>query len=279
MMKRKYNSFSLLSLVLYLVEWLRRHHATIAFCHGPSLASRAPRTTTRTTVQRRTAHSNNNGHSNLVEDVGQGQEPNNLDHILLLLSTPHRRRTAMRMALLLAATTSLSSPLPSLAGDNTTKKLRSQSFVVLPKTDDEWKSLLTPRQYEILRKGGTERPYSSILEAETRPGIYSCAGCGTALFDSAQKFKSGTGWPSFAASLEGVQVEPVNFIQLSLKGAELQCRTCGGHLGDVFNDGFLFVGTPAAQTGKRFCIDGAALLFQPADGSPEVVGDQLPAKK
>lgn len=149
----------------------------------------------------------------------------------------------------------------------------------MQKTDDEWKSLLTPRQYDILRNGGTERPYTSILEGESRQGIFQCAGCGTALFESEQKFKSGTGWPSFAAALEdGVETERVNPVTLSLKGAELRCKTCGGHLGDVFNDGFIFVGTPAAETGKRFCIDGAALVFRPADGSPGVVGDQAPTK-
>ncbi len=86
------------------------------------------------------------------------------------------------------------------------------------------------------------------------------------------KFQSGTGWPSFASALPGVEIEKVNSIQLSLSGAELKCQTCGGHLGDVFNDGFLFVGTPAAKTGKRFCIDGAALVFKPANGGVDLVG-------
>jgi peptide-methionine (R)-S-oxide reductase len=184
-----------------------------------------------------------------------------------------RRRTTMKMALLIAAVTTLP-PKPATAAGT---KSRTQGYAV-QKTDEEWKSVLTPRQYEILRSGGTERPYSSILESEKRTGTFYCAGCGTALFESKQKFKSGTGWPSFAAALDGVEVEKVNPVQLLLKGAELRCRTCGGHLGDVFNDGFLFVGTPAAETGKRFCIDGSALVFRPADGSPEVVGDQVPAK-
>jgi peptide-methionine (R)-S-oxide reductase len=146
------------------------------------------------------------------------------------------------------------------------------------KTEEEWKSLLTPRQYDILRNGGTERQYSSVLEGENRKGTFRCAGCGTALFASNMKFKSGTGWPSFASALDGVQVEKVNPIQMNLGGAELRCKTCGGHLGDVFNDGFIFVGTPAAETGKRFCIDGSALVFKPDDGGAEVIGDQVPSK-
>ena len=156
-------------------------------------------------------------------------------------------------------------------------KSRTKGYTV-QKTDEEWKSQLTPRQYDILRNGGTERPYSSILEAEERPGVYSCAGCGTHLFDSKEKFHSGTGWPSFATGLEGVEVEKVNFVQSNLAGAEIRCATCGGHLGDVFSDGFLFVGTPAFVSGKRFCVDGAALTFRSSDGD-EVIGDQVPPRK
>ena len=154
-------------------------------------------------------------------------------------------------------------------------KSRTQGYAV-QKTDEEWKSTLSPTQYNILRLGATERPYSSVLEGEKREGAFVCAGCGTKLFDSKQKFKSGTGWPSFARALEGVEVENVNQVTANLVGAELRCGTCGGHLGDVFNDGFLFVGTPAFTSGKRYCIDGAALVFQPANGEAAVSGD-LPA--
>lgn len=137
---------------------------------------------------------------------------------------------------------------------------------------------MTDRQYEILRQGGTERPYTSILEGEDRSGTFYCAGCGTALFDSKAKFHSGTGWPSFATALKGVEIEQLNMIQASLGGAELRCTTCGGHLGDVFTDGWIFQGTPAAESGKRFCIDGSALIFKPEDGTPSVVGDKYPDK-
>ena len=154
-------------------------------------------------------------------------------------------------------------------------KSRSEGYAV-QKSPTEWRSILTTAQYDVLRNGATETPYSSILEGEKRPGIYSCAGCGTPLFDAKDKFKSGTGWPSFANALEGVEVEEVGVLQENLAGAELRCKTCGGHLGDVFKDGFLFVGTPAFVTGKRYCIDGVALVFRPAGGEEVVIGDTAP---
>lgn len=157
-------------------------------------------------------------------------------------------------------------------------KSRSKGYEV-QKTDSEWRTALSPTEYDILRLGGTERPYSSILEGEKREGTFVCAGCGTPLFASNQKFKSGTGWPSFARGLEGVEVEQVSQVQANLVGAELRCGTCGGHLGDVFADGFLFPGTPAFTSGKRYCIDGAALVFQPANGDPPVRGDLSPPPK
>eukprot|EP00980_Cylindrotheca_fusiformis_P007723 scaffold1638_cov120-Cylindrotheca_fusiformis.AAC.6 len=155
-------------------------------------------------------------------------------------------------------------------------KSRTQDYP-LQKTDEEWQSILSATQFEILRKGGTERPYSSILEGEERPGVYSCAGCGTKLFLSSEKFHSGTGWPSFAKGLEsGVEVEEVNAVQANLVGAEIRCASCGGHLGDVFNDGWIFPGTPAFVSGKRYCVDGAALVFQPRGAGDIVSGDQPP---
>lgn len=151
-------------------------------------------------------------------------------------------------------------------------KSRTQGYQV-QKTDQEWMGQLSPIQYNILRLGGTERPGFSILEKEKRSGTFQCAGCGTPLFKSKDKFNSGTGWPSFARGLPGVEVEQVNLIAANLSGAELRCATCGGHLGDVFQDGLLFVGTEAFKTGKRYCIDGAALVFYPDDGGDPLVGD------
>lgn len=121
---------------------------------------------------------------------------------------------------------------PAWAGE---AKSRTKGYKV-QKSELEWKQMLSPIQYEILRNGGTERPGFSILEVEKRPGTFSCAGCGTPLFSSADKLNSGTGWPSFARGLPDVEVEQVNPIAASLSGAELRCGTCGGHLGDVFQE-------------------------------------------
>ena len=153
-------------------------------------------------------------------------------------------------------------------------KSRTAGYAV-QKTEAEWKDQLSSAQYYILRQGGTERPFSSVLESEKRSGIFQCAGCGSKLFSSQDKFNSGTGWPSFARGLPGgsVETEDVDAMTAKLVGAELRCATCGGHLGDVFQDGFLFPGTEAFKTGKRYCIDGYALVFYPDDGTEPVRGD------
>jgi peptide-methionine (R)-S-oxide reductase len=122
-------------------------------------------------------------------------------------------------------------------------------------TDAEWRTLLTPAQYDILRKGGTERPFSHPLYKEHRAGKFFCAGCQNPLFSSKNKFDSGTGWPSFWKPLErGVYTSRTT--SLGMMGAEVLCRRCGGHLGDVFDDG-------PEPTGLRYCIDGLALTFPP----------------
>lgn len=141
----------------------------------------------------------------------------------------------------------------------------------------DWEAALSSGQYFILRQGGTEPPNSSPLVKEKRAGTFVCAGCGTPLFEAEQKFESGTGWPSFAKGLEGV--ETVSSLTAVLLGSELRCAGCGGHLGDVFSDGALFPGTPAAKTGKRYCIDGAALIFLPSDGAEAVSGDGLTKRR
>jgi peptide-methionine (R)-S-oxide reductase len=139
---------------------------------------------------------------------------------------------------------------------------------------NDWKELLTSGQYFVLRQGGTEPPFSSPLVDEKRRGVYVCAGCVAPLFDSTRKFESGTGWPSFAAPRVGaVEVVPK-------LGNLLKCSQCGGHLGDVFSDGRKFPGTPAEVTGKRYCIDGAALVFVPSDtDAGSVLGDGLTGRK
>jgi len=195
-----------------------------------------------------------------------------------VISEEESSSSSMRRKMMIAAgsaTPFIFSAQPALAN----KKSRADGYKV-QKPDDEWKSILSPKQYYILREGGTEQPNSSILYTEKRIGIFSCAGCGSSLFDSNQKFNSGTGWPSFATGVPGeVEIEEINAVQKTLLGAELRCNTCGGHLGDVFSDGYLFVGTPAALSGKRFCIDGAALVFRSSSDKDVVVrGDDTPQK-
>lgn len=180
------------------------------------------------------------------------------------------RRNVLAIPVLTFASVLASSSQPAFAGNS---KSRTEGYSV-QKTDKEWNEQLSDMQYYVLRRGGTESPNYSVLEGEDREGGFACAGCDTALFESSQKFHSGTGWPSFARILPGVEVEGVNAVAANLVGSEVRCKTCGGHLGDVFNDGFLFVGTPAFASGKRYCIDGAAMVFHPAAQSePDVLGD------
>jgi peptide-methionine (R)-S-oxide reductase len=123
-------------------------------------------------------------------------------------------------------------------------------------SDAEWQKLLQPDQYRILRKAGTEAPYTSHLNKEKRSGVYSCAGCALPLFSSSTKFESGTGWPSFWQPMDKAVVEESD-TTLFMKRTEVLCRRCGGHLGHVFDDG-------PKPTGLRYCMNGVALNFKAA---------------
>jgi peptide-methionine (R)-S-oxide reductase len=125
----------------------------------------------------------------------------------------------------------------------------------ITKADAEWRKLLTPDQYAVLRHESTERPFSSPLDKEKRRGTFACAGCGLELFSSATKFDSRTGWPSFWKPLENA-VGTRRDGSLGDVRTEVHCRRCGGHLGHVFDDG-------PKPTGLRYCMNGVAMVFKP----------------
>ena len=125
------------------------------------------------------------------------------------------------------------------------------------KTDAEWKAQLTPDQYAVLRGHGTERPGTCALLHEQRVGTFACAGCDQPLFMTGRKFESGTGWPSFFEPLAG-SIETTSDSSYGMTRTEVHCSRCGGHLGHVFPDG-------PPPTGLRYCINGVALNFAPAD--------------
>ena len=136
-------------------------------------------------------------------------------------------------------------PLPALAA----------KYEVV-KSDAEWRKILSPEAYDVLRQQGTEAPFTSPLLNEHRKGVFSCAGCALALFSSDTKFDSGTGWPSFWKPLPGAVLTSEDHSDFAVR-TEVHCRRCGGHLGHLFDDG-------PRPTGLRYCMDGVALKFTPA---------------
>lgn len=127
----------------------------------------------------------------------------------------------------------------------------------LPNNEEEWRGILTPEQFHILREKGTERPFTGEYWDYKAEGIYRCAGCGEILFTSDTKFDSGCGWPSFYASLDKSKIVETLDTSYGMRRTEVTCAKCGGHLGHVFND------APRTPTGMRYCINSASLQFDP----------------
>lgn len=126
---------------------------------------------------------------------------------------------------------------------------------IIRKTDDEWREKLTEEEFKILRKKGTERPFTGALNDHYETGIYTCKGCGEELFDSDQKFNSGCGWPSFDGELPGDKVYKQTDNSLGMRRVEILCNKCGGHLGHIFNDG-------PTESGLRYCVNSLSIDFK-----------------
>ncbi|MHB0756075.1 peptide-methionine (R)-S-oxide reductase MsrB [Polaribacter sp. M15] len=144
----------------------------------------------------------------------------------------------------------------SCAGNAQNSSKEKKKTYKVQKTEAEWKKILSPMAYYVLREAGTERAFTSPLNKEKKAGIFVCAACETPLYKSKHKYDSGSGWPSFDRAIKGNVEKDVDY-KIGYARTELKCNTCGGHLGHSFDDG------PSKTTGKRHCINGVALKFIP----------------
>lgn len=165
------------------------------------------------------------------------------------------RRQFLTLAAGLTGAAVMARPLNALATTMVDNRPTKGAFETLNLSDAEWKKKLTPAQYNVLRKHGTERPGSSELLKEKRPGVFACAGCELPLFKSEFKYESGTGWPSFFDVIAGHIGTSIDKSLFSTR-TEYHCARCGGHQGHVFEDG-------PKPTGLRYCNNGVALVFIP----------------
>lgn len=138
------------------------------------------------------------------------------------------------------------------------KVSKEKSGDQLPSTEDEWREILTPEQYYVLREKGTERPFVNEYDHHFEPGSYACAACGQVLFDSDTKFNSGCGWPAFYAAKAGDRVKLHDDFSHGMVRTEVTCARCDSHLGHIFDD------APQTPTGQRYCINSVSLKFIPA---------------
>lgn len=128
-------------------------------------------------------------------------------------------------------------------------------------SNEEWKKILDPEAYHVLREQGTDPPFRNRYHDNHAKGIYACAGCGLNMFSSDDKFESGTGWPSFTRPLKADRIEETKDGSLGMIRVEIACARCGGHQGHVFDDG-------PKPTGLRYCLDSSSMIFRPATASP-----------
>lgn len=165
------------------------------------------------------------------------------------------KRHFLQAGVAMIGTVWLSRYLPWRSKEVMTAANASNPGYEVTKTEEEWRKILTPEQFDVLRKHGTERAHTSPLDKQYGKGTYVCAGCELPLFTSETKFDSSTGWPSFFAPIEGGIGTSVDN-SFFMSRVEVHCHRCGGHLGHVFDDG-------PRPTGKRYCMNGAALKFTP----------------